>query len=77
MAITAGCRRRTIDIPFDMDEMIKTRAATPPAISVSEYIRRVMANHLNYDLPPAIERNKTRTRLDGQKKEKPGPKHGE
>ena len=49
------------------------RAELPPSISASEYIRRILAHHLNYEFPPASERAAAGNRIDGNRKEKPGP----
>lgn len=76
MPVTAGCHRQSIDFPEDLYDLLRERAATPPPVSVSEYIRRLVAYHLNYDLPSLDERVVAKLRLDGKNKMKPGPKKG-
>jgi hypothetical protein len=69
-----GCKRITIDIPEAMHSKLEANASAPPKISVAEYVRRVLAGHLGYPMPPASDRAALKMRVDGKPKAKTGPK---
>lgn len=72
--ISPGCKRLTIDLPIDLAERVYELAAEPPTpIPVSEWIRRVVAHHAKYPMPPLRERMATKARLDGGRKRKRQP----
>ena len=72
--IAPGCTRLTIDLPNDLHERLKADAARPPSIPTSEYVRRLVAYHLNYTLPPYGKRKQQRLTVSGQPYAKSGPK---
>lgn len=72
--IAPGCHRTTVDLPLPLYDIARERAHEPPAVSVAEYIRRLLAHHLNYKLPSQDDRIKRGLRMDGKGKDKPGPK---
>lgn len=69
--ISPGCKRITIDLPVELYDRVADLATTSPAIPVSEWIRRVIAHHAKYELPPLRERMKLNLRLDGTRTRKP------
>lgn len=72
--VSRDCRRLHVDLPNDLYDLMKASADEPPAISVAEWARRLIAWRLNYDLPKATEREKLGIRVTGEKRRKPGRK---
>lgn len=72
--VATGCRRLHSDLPAGLYDLLEAAAKEPPAISVAEFSRRLIALHFDYDLPRASERERLGIRVTGAKKIKPGRK---
>ncbi len=55
-SVTRGCRRVTVDLPLELHDAIVRAASEAPAISVSEWLRRVAAHHAKVELPSLAQR---------------------
>lgn len=71
MPVSPGCKRVTVDLPIALIERVSDLAAQPPAIPMTEWIRRVIAYHAGYDLPSRTDRTRANVRLDGMPKINP------
>lgn len=74
--ISPGCKRVAIDLPEEMYAAIKAQADEPPAIPVSEWIRRVLAHMVGYPMPSLTERKQKNLRLTGEQKRNGRNEHG-
>lgn len=72
--IAPGSRRIHCDVPNELYDMVKAAADVEPAVSVAEYVRRMLAWRVNFPLPPATERKERNLRLTGEPKNRPGRK---
>jgi hypothetical protein len=65
-----------VDLPEELHALAVAQAGDPPAVPLAEWVRRLIAWKVGYDLPPLAERRKSRVRLTGEPKLKSGRKPG-
>lgn len=72
--VSPGCKRINVDLPLGLWERVKGLADEPPAVPVTEWVRRVIAHHAGFPMLPVAERRRGRLRLTGEPKLRPGGK---